>query len=400
MEVRRIFEAIKALVSTPSGTGGLKFEEQSLKDRLEVNVTSYRTLLKDPKYDKLSVLLDTRKSAVVGVTLCLKDHPNLDLYNTFTTEALALLAILDDELRTLHAEDLKTEAATASVKPHYAPPAAKALLSISDSKVLCSLLEFVVSLGLYPYLLPGVDALLKARLKHAQYITKATDLPGSDAERVLHNSLAVLLECYDNQIIGPAAITRHLSDILAALLQVCYAPNRMTDAGQANDKKSITSPADIGWRDRKPVKGHCFEMLEKLVKGTYQPLLVQELLALQSIPSGAARGMGKPPTRVKPSDDGLKWLRRACGQMLSERLMSKNGVQHVISGIMSVTTGECWSRLTLQVLSRDRRCSVYVHKDVTIIGKLFSNLVILYGTDLSNDQYKLPVQVSEVFTHC
>ena len=32
-----------------------------------------------------------------------------------------------------------------------------------------------------------------------------------------------------------------------------------------------------------------------------------------------------------------KWLQKTCGQLLSERLLHKNGVQHVLRGIFEAT---------------------------------------------------------------
>ena len=51
---------------------------------------------------------------------------------------------------------------------------------------------------------------------------------------------------------------------------------------------------------------------------------------------GAARGGG---AGGKGKGGALSWLHRACGEMLSQWLMGKNGVQHVINGVLDVTGG-------------------------------------------------------------
>ncbi len=361
MELRRIFEAIEALVSNPAGADGSTSEEEALKSRLKANISSYKSLLSDPRYDELSVLLDRcRPTTTTTTTQCLKGHPTLELYREFTTEAVSLLVLLDAQLRALHREDQES---TAMLKPGHAPPASRALLSVSDSKLLCTLLEFAVSLGVYPYLFPGVDILVTRRLRHARYIAKATTFPCGAAERILCSSLSVLVDCSSNTVIGPVVITRHLSDILAGLIQMCHAPKSMdsidphgkpsTPSGGLDEngekQESISSPAGNVGSDQVvgSVKDECLRMLQGVVKRTYKPLLVQELLALQSIIrsgwSGGRRrapGKGKPlTTKGKPQGVDLTWLDGVCGRMLSEVVMGRHGVQHVISGVLQVATG-------------------------------------------------------------
>ena len=104
------------------------------------------------------------------------------------------------------------------------------------------------------------------------------------------------------------------------------------------------------------------EMLQNLLEGTYQPLIIRELwklLILQQQPQGGEQGPGAKNTgggggsvtrsgggkpevvgtgRRRGSKGSMKWLQKVCGQLLSERLLSKNGVEHVISGIMNMAT--------------------------------------------------------------
>ena len=73
----------------------------------------------------------------------------------------------------------------------------------------------------------------------------------------------------------------------------------------------------------------------------YQPMVVKFLLVIQS--SGASMGMDKNKNKNKNNSINIprpspsagvvkspKWLQSACGALLSERLMQKNGVMNVI----------------------------------------------------------------------
>jgi hypothetical protein len=305
MEVTlRAFEAIKTLVTTPMGADSSIFEYGALESHLKSNMETYKALLKNTsRFDELSVQLDAHRYASETIKQCLMSHPTLALYNDFTTEALALLVVLDSNTRTLHMEDMEAAVAFKRSDVQSLPlQAPMALFSVSNSKILRCLLEFVVCLGVYPYLLPGVDTLLKARLRRSQYIAKATNLPCGGVERLLHHTCSVLVDCLDNAVIGPMIVATHVVHILAALVQVCHADGEI----------SIISDGSM--------KGICFNMLRKLVEGIDQQLVIEELITAMKHVS---------------SNGDTKWLCEVYGEMLSERLMSKNGIQHVITALMN-----------------------------------------------------------------
>ncbi|POI28611.1 hypothetical protein CIB84_007639 [Bambusicola thoracicus] len=78
------------------------------------------------------------------------------------------------------------------------------------------------------------------------------------------------------------------------------------------------------------------EALQHVLDRVYQPLAVRELLVLQGGPkqSPPAGEETKPALSRSPA-----WLRRLCGQLLSERLMRPNGLQAVVRGIMEGAGG-------------------------------------------------------------
>ena len=73
-------------------------------------------------------------------------------------------------------------------------------------------------------------------------------------------------------------------------------------------------------------------MLDRL----HQPMVVRELLRIQGATGesgmqGNQRGSGGTPN----------WLQRACGSLLSDRLMKEDGVHSVLIGILGATAGQC-----------------------------------------------------------
>nr|XP_023682878.1 transport and Golgi organization protein 6 homolog [Paramormyrops kingsleyae] len=78
----------------------------------------------------------------------------------------------------------------------------------------------------------------------------------------------------------------------------------------------------------------CRKALQNLLQKVYQPIVIKELLILQGGPKQAqpaAPGGGVPRTALAQAPP---WLRRLCGQLLSERLMQPKGVQAVVRAIL------------------------------------------------------------------
>ena len=316
----------------------------------------------------------------------LKTSHNLDpppgfqtpIYWDTTADALCLLLLLEEVLQRLRELDLKDT--TTPPLPPPLPPPPRALLSVADEGVLQSLFQFVVSLGIYPYLLPGVDAWLKLRIPHSDFIAKETTLPRS---WFLLKCCQVLTRCCDDPLIGASLLSRHFSDILAALLQLCYSPSgdnskthdvfsQETSNKRTTSPPTCLSPSDIGPSSCSSTTDSrqssedlnfltvtqqewCVATLKELLSRVYQPLVVKELLVLQGMPlqtpSAAAaipqpsssQMSGSPQQTVRRSGGRVrspKWLQRACGELLSECLMRRNGVQHVLRGIFEATSGE------------------------------------------------------------
>ncbi|CAM9429915.1 unnamed protein product [Bubo scandiacus] len=117
---------------------------------------------------------------------------------------------------------------------------------------------------------------------------------------------------------GPL-LTRHLGLLLAGLCLLGHGPTAHSEG---------VSEAE---------RARCRETLQHILDRVYQPLAVRELLVLQGRPKQSPPSPGeetKPALSRAPA-----WLRRLCGQLLSERLMRPSGVQAVVRGVMEGTGG-------------------------------------------------------------
>ena len=326
MNVRPVLNAMKELISTsPAAAGDDAGATSGLTQRLQANLNSYRDLLQksDPqKYRDLQNRILHFKDAyhLTNHDPSMANHTQdavmpqqqaRDTYMEFIPEALSLLLVLDEILCVLHEEDMMLErsanlAAQSSNKA--VPRAPKSLLSISDHKTVTGLAQFVVSLGVFPYLSSPLDTLLKMRLSHAKMVEKCSDERVSSDEkmRYLYKMCCVLVHCFGNPVLGPNLLSQHLSDVLVAFLQICYAPR----------EASLTSPkkrTDLNGRSLVELQHHstpgdvrikesgadlvtasslnvcerewCMDALQRLLSRTYQPLVVRELLAIQQISS-------------------------------------------------------------------------------------------------------------------
>ncbi len=331
MDVRPVLNAMKELISTsPSATGDGSGPTSGLSQRLQANLRSYRDLLQksDPKYRDLQSRIHHFKDAYHLSDPPIVDHTqNMtpqahDTYTEFVTEGLSLLLVLDAILCALHEEDVIAERSGANQAAlssssgsgssnKAAPRAPKSLLSISDQKTVTGLTQFIVSLGMFPYLTPPLDALLKLRLSHAKLVKKcSSEKISSDGKtRYLYKVCCVLVQCFGNPVLGTNLLSQHISDALVALLQICYAPR---DEGSLSPRKTTdlnghsqvelqhdSTPGDVkikGGETDAPVdamtaslnvceREWCMEALQRLLNKTYQPLVVRELLAIQRISS-------------------------------------------------------------------------------------------------------------------
>nr|XP_014981975.2 transport and Golgi organization protein 6 homolog isoform X2 [Macaca mulatta] len=314
----RILEALKLLLS-PGGSGSSSLQvtkHDVLLATLKSNLSALKDkFLKDPQWKNLKLLRDE----IAGKAEWPQN--SVDVTWSFTSETLLLLLCLKETMLLLAANfnPGKPNPRTPEVAPALSPDA----LSISQQKTVQFVLQFVVTLGICPYLMPGVGVPLRYRTEFGAVIQDVVCLDAApDATRRLYTSCRALLNVAQHTCLGSLIFCHHFGDIAAGLCQLGFCPTK---------RKLLTAAEEVLTEEERTLsRGALRDMLDQV----YQPLAVRELLILQ----------GGPPQSCTDVKTQLRcrapaWLRRLCGQLLSERLMRPNGVQAVVRGILEGAGG-------------------------------------------------------------
>ncbi|XP_033898912.3 transport and Golgi organization protein 6 homolog isoform X3 [Acipenser ruthenus] len=286
---------------------------RKLQHNLSVSQEKFQT---DPMYREVSSL---RQQVKAGSEW---SEETKDVAWNFVTEILVLLTCLKQCMAALLGSFSPAEPNLKT--PEAAPALPPDVLSIAQQKVVQSALQFVVTLGICPYLLPGVGIPLKRRSEFGAMVESVSGGTPPYGIRRLFISCTVLLGVAEHASLGSMVLTRHLGDILAGLCQLGHCPNR-SKAGQPTitDNTKILSVEE---------RTGCKKALQSLLGKVYQPIIIRELLILQGGPKQVKASAGS--CSRQPLAQAPPWLRRLCGQLLSERLMQPNGVQAVVRGIL------------------------------------------------------------------
>ncbi|XP_067905052.1 transport and Golgi organization protein 6 homolog isoform X1 [Heterodontus francisci] len=246
---------------------------------------------------------------------------------SFVTEALVLLLCLKQAMIELLAQF--TPPKPNPKTPECAPALPPDTLSISQQKTVQSALQFIVTLGICPYLLPGVGTPLSRRSDFAATVEKMVCRMASPSRMWrLHTVTLVLLDIAQHPSLESLILTRHLGDLLASLCQLGYSPNKcQSSVSEEGSQQNRETPKVLTDAEQQS----CREALQNLLDRVYQPIVIKELLILQGgTKQVACAGAGK----VRTLSHAPAWLRHLCGQLLSERLMKPSGVQAVVRGIV------------------------------------------------------------------
>uniref|UniRef100_A0A8I3RVV1 Transport and golgi organization 6 homolog n=2 Tax=Canis lupus familiaris TaxID=9615 RepID=A0A8I3RVV1_CANLF len=308
-----ILEALKLLLSPGGSDSGslLITKHDVLLATLNSNLSALEDkLLKDPHWEKLKLLRDEMANKAE------RPQNSVDVTWNFTSQTLLLLLCLKETM--IHLAASFNPGKPNPRTPEAAPALSPDTLSISQQKTVQSALQFVVTLGVCPYLMPGVGVPLRCRTEFGAVVQDVVclDAPPHAARR-LYTSCKLLLNVAHHTSLGSLIFSRHFGDVAAGLCQLGFCPNK--GRSQKPEEEVLTEEERTLSR----------EALRDILDQAYQPLAVRELLILQG---GPPQSCMDEKTQVRCRAPA--WLRRLCGQLLSERLMRPSGVQAVVRGIL------------------------------------------------------------------
>ncbi|XP_075212217.1 transport and golgi organization 6 isoform X3 [Lycorma delicatula] len=181
------------------------------------------------------------------------------------------------------------------------------LLSISQQKSVQNIFEFIISIGLLPYLLPGVGLGIEQRCPNASlfknciYTSSVSDIDYYRMSGVTKCTLSLIEE----KSISSLLLSKNIGDILAALCQLTMPPFKKPTAELISDREYFQTK------------------LIFLVSTSYQPLVINALMLMQG------------NKQLSP-----RWLRVGVSKLLSQRLMEKDGVVSTVRAIQHTANCE------------------------------------------------------------
>uniref|UniRef100_G3WCW0 Transport and golgi organization 6 homolog n=1 Tax=Sarcophilus harrisii TaxID=9305 RepID=G3WCW0_SARHA len=313
--LERIVGALKLLLS-PGGSGSSSLQitkHDVLLDTLKSNLSALdKKFEEDPQWKELKSLRDE----IAGRAEWLQN--SVDVTWSFTSQLLVLLLCLKQSMVLLAAnfQPSQPNPRTAEAAPALSPDT----LSVCQQKTVQSALQFVVTLGICPFLLTGVGIPLRCRTEFGAVIQDVVSFAATPTTiHRLYTTCMVLLDIAKHVSLGSLILSRHFGDIAAGLCQLGFCPMKRKD--------EPAKPGREGLKEEERARAR--EALQSILDQVYQPLVVRELILLQ----GGAHQTSSD-TKMSTSGRAPAWLRRLCGQLLSERLMKPHGVQAVVRGIL------------------------------------------------------------------
>lgn len=315
-------------------------KSRGLCERLQSNIDEVKELIQAPqsKYAKLNYIFDQ---------LC--EQYFVDITKEVTWYFTSMCLCLLEALKTCLDQLSVTDTMQPSRKLQY-PELPPNILSIQHQKVVQAMGQFIIMLGLSPYLLSGVGVPLKQRTKSPdalaviKQLQQAAHVTNQQRGWHLYKCCSILVECSEQPSLRAAIFPTHLVDVVSGLLQICYGPlDILLPSDRLPSNNKFTSPADI----KPPVVTNgnltpsiseeerelSSQLLERLLNKMYPPLVISQLLTIQSIAQTA-------------TDNNCQWAVKGCGRLLSQRLMKSHGVQALIEATFSNVRGTVKQKIT------------------------------------------------------
>lgn len=187
------------------------------------------------------------------------------------------------------------------------------MMSVSCQKNIKSSLQFIVSMGILPNLIPGVGVPFEKRSEFAKYFKKENVQVLEKYHRLtgLCNLLSELCHISDIKTI---VFSNFLGDYLALLFQLCYAPIMKPDSKTA--KKSLDFVMSEAIYNQFMLDQQTYKaVLDSILSKTYRPMIMKELIILQGgknpePPIFMKKHLSKEMSNILLSDDGILCVMR------------------------------------------------------------------------------------------
>lgn len=206
------------------------------------------------------------------------------------------------------------------------------ILSVSQQKDIRSCLQFVVSLGIQPNVMPNIMPSFTDRKAFLDLLLEECTTEMQKYER-LCVVVKALLACCENPNFRSLIISNSINPLLVSLFQLSFAPLKKPSQDASLNSSTVNGfvmNTDI-W-DKLQNDKACFKtMLFQLVKQTYQPKIMFELMMLQ----GGRKDFSLP-----------LWLRKSASSLLTACLIQPGGVAALIKAAFDSVpdTGSDWKK--------------------------------------------------------
>ncbi|XP_063376485.1 transport and Golgi organization protein 6 [Cydia fagiglandana] len=201
------------------------------------------------------------------------------------------------------------------------------LVSVKNQKTLRTCFQLITSLGVSRCLIPGLGINLSKRCSSAAILHPLT-LSDEEKYEMLIECTDFFTRCYMVPVLKNIIVTLHLSDYLAALIQLSFAPLKKPGTyGHFTMTPELYNRLNI---DRKKY----LKVYEHLVENCFQPILMKELLVLQGVTDP------QPPAFVK----------RVIAKEMSCRLLAPGGLLSLIRCFIEsygIDSGIEWKKIDL-----------------------------------------------------
>lgn len=201
------------------------------------------------------------------------------------------------------------------------------LISVRNQKLLRTCFQIITYLGFSTCLIPGLGISLLKRCSSAVMLPPSS-LTDEHKYETLVTCTDFFTRCYEIPVLKNIILTFHLSDYLAALIQLSFAPLKKPGVYSSFIMTEET------YNKLQSQRQKYIQVYEHLVGNCFQPILMKELLVLQSVTDPL------PPAFVK----------RVITKEMSRRLLAPGGLLSLIRCFIEsykMDTGFEWKKIEM-----------------------------------------------------